>query len=156
MPVQKELSGQRRGKIGEVIAIKKLIELGFDVYDNIVDDRGIDLIVRLESKDKISHKDIQVKHSKFYPAHNYYWFGISRQSFKAHKELYFMFILDEHRVFLIPSIVMKILIKDMWTDKKGNWKIVIQQKENWEMLRRKGVGGFNIEKYLNNFSQLGL
>ena len=57
----KELSGQKRGKIGELIAIKKLIESGFDVYDNLVDDMGIDAIVRIETKDGIHHKDISCK-----------------------------------------------------------------------------------------------
>lgn len=149
-----KLSGQRRGKIGEVIAVKKLIEQGFDVYDNIVDDRGIDLIIRNEKRGKIEHKDLQVKHSKYYPKHNYYWFGIGKATFNAHKGLYLMFILDEYKIFVIPSMEMKRFLKKVWTDKKGNWKIVIQQRENWMILCKKGKKNINIEKYLNNFVQL--
>jgi len=149
-----ELSGQRRGKIGETIAIKKLMELGFDVYDNIVDDIGIDLIVRTEAKDAIKHKDIQVKHSKYYEKHNYFWFGIGKSTFKSYEKLFFMFVLDEHRIFIIPSRDMKKFLQNVWTDKKGNWKIVIQQKENWNILCKRGKENINIEKYLNNFQQL--
>lgn len=70
------LNPKRKGKIGELIATRKLIELGFDVYDNIVDDRGIDLIIRNENKNVINHKDIQVKFSKFYETGSLYWFDI--------------------------------------------------------------------------------
>lgn len=149
-----ELSGRRRGKIGEVISVKKLIELGFDTYDNIVDDRGIDLIVRNEARGRIEHKDVQIKHSKYYQKHNYYWFGIGKATFKAHKKLYLMFVLDENRIFVIPSMQMKKFLKNVWTDKKGNWKIVIQQKDNWVILCKKGKRNINIERYLNNFAQL--
>jgi len=55
------LNPKRKDKIGELIAIRKLIELGFDVYDNIIDDRGIDLVLRNKKKGDISHKDIQIK-----------------------------------------------------------------------------------------------
>jgi|SRR3989338_1321637 len=149
-----ELSGARRGRVGELIVTKKLIEIGFDVYDNIVDDRGIDLIIRIDSKGSVNHKDVQVKHSKFYEKHNYFWFGISKSTFRAYNGLYLAFVLDEHRIFVIPSLDIKKHIKNIWTDKNGNWKIVIQQKDNWKILTKKGKDDIPIEKYLNNFPQL--
>jgi len=149
-----ELSGRRRGKIGETIAIKQLIERGFDVYDNIVDDRGIDLILRNENKANVQHKDVQIKHSKFYHKSNDFWFGIGKSTFKPTKSLYFMFVLDENRIFVIPSIELAKFLKRVWTDKSGNWKIIIKLKENWVVVAKKGSHDVNIERYLNNFSQL--
>lgn len=149
-----ELSGKRRGTVGELIITKKLIELGFDVYDNIVDDRGIDLIIRNDSKGKIFHKDLQVKHSKYYPKHNYYWFGLSKATYKPYNRLFLAFVIDEHKMFIIPSARLNEFLKKVWTDKKGNWKIVIQQKDNWELMCKSGKKNINIEIYLNNFSQL--
>lgn len=148
------LSGQRRGKIGEVIVVKKLIELGFDVYDNIVDDKGIDLIIRIEKKDNIIHKDVQIKHSKHYVASDDWWFGISKSTFFPRSNLYFFFVLDENRIFVIPSLELKDFLKDMHADKKGNWKIIIKYKMNWVFIARKGKEPIRIDRYLNNFGLL--
>ena len=147
------LSPKRKGKIGELIAIRKLTELGFDVYDNIVDDRGIDLIVRNEKKGTINHKDIQVKFSKFYDKFDLYWFGISKSTFSPSEKLYVLFVLDENRIFVIPSLELSKILKNVRTDKKGNWKITITMKDNW-VIRRRKKASVSIERYLNNFSQL--
>ena len=147
------LNPKRKGKIGELIAIRKLTELGFDVYDNIVDDRGIDLIVRNEKKGSISYKDIQVKFSKFYDKFDLYWFGISKSTFFPSEKLYLLFVLDENRIFVIPSLELSKILRNVRTDKKGNWKITITLKDNWVIKSRKKTD-VNIEKYLNNFSQL--
>ncbi|PJE72761.1 MAG: hypothetical protein COV00_03540 [Candidatus Tagabacteria bacterium CG10_big_fil_rev_8_21_14_0_10_40_13] len=147
------LNPKRKGKIGELIAIRKLTELGFDVYDNIVDDRGIDLIVRNEKKGTINHKDIQVKFSKFYDKFDLYWFGISKSTFSPSEKLYILFVLDENRIFVIPSSELFRILKNVRTDKKGNWKITITLKDNW-VIRCRKKASVNIEKYLNNFSQL--
>lgn len=149
-----ELNPKRKGKIGELIAIRKLTELGFDVYDNIVDDRGIDLIIRNENKDIISHKDIQVKFSKFYDKFDLYWFGISKSTFCPSEKLYLLFVLDENRIFIIPSLELFQILKNVRVDNKGNWKITITLKDNWVIKCSRKKVDANIEKYLNNFSQL--
>ena len=147
------LSPKRKGKIGELIAIRKLTELGFDVYDNIVDDRGIDLIVRNEKKGDINHKDIQIKFSKFYDKFDLYWFGMNKSTFSPSDKLYVLFVLDENRIFVVPSLELFKILKNVRTDKKGNWKITITLKDNWAIRCRK-KSSVSIEKYLNNFSQL--
>jgi len=147
------LSPKRKGKIGELIAIRKLTELGFDVYDNIVDDRGIDLIVRNEKKGDINHKDIQIKFSKFYDKFDLYWFGMNKSTFSPSDKLYVLFVLDENRIFVVPSLELFKILKNVRTDKKGNWKITITLKDNW-VIRCRKKSSVSIEKYLNNFSQL--
>jgi len=149
-----DLNPKRKGKIGELIAIRKLTELGFDVYDNIVDDRGIDLIIRNEHKRIINHKDIQVKFSRFYEKFDLYWFGINKSTFSPNEKLYLLFVLDENRIFVIPSLDLFQILKDVRVDNKGNWKITITLKDNWMIKSKKGKPNINIEKYLNNFSQL--
>jgi len=147
------LNPKRKGKIGELIAIRKLTELGFDVYDNIVDDRGIDLIIRNENKSNVNHKDIQIKFSKFYDKFDLYWFGMSKSTFSPSEKLYVLFVLDENRIFVIPSLELSKILKNVRTDKKGNWKITITMKDNW-VIRRRKKASVSIERYLNNFSQL--
>ena len=147
------LNHKRKGKIGELIAIRKLTELGFDVYDNIVDDRGIDLIIRNENKSNVNHKDIQIKFSKFYDKFDLYWFGMSKSTFSPSEKLYVLFVLDENRIFVIPSLELSKILKNVRTDKKGNWKITITMKDNW-VIRRRKKASVSIERYLNNFSQL--
>ncbi|MEM7817726.1 MAG: hypothetical protein QXL81_02815 [Candidatus Aenigmatarchaeota archaeon] len=148
-----ELSKKRKGKIGELIITKKLLDMGFDVYDNIVDDKGIDIIVRNEIHGKIKHNDIQVKHSKHYEQQDLYWFGLSASTFRPYSNLYIAFVLDENRIFVIPSIVLQKFRKQIPVDKQGNYKITIKQRENWGLvLKRKKP--LNIDKYLNNFKQL--
>lgn len=147
------LNPKRKGKIGELIAIRKLTELGFDVYDNIVDDRGIDLVLRNEKRGDVNHKDLQIKFSKFYDKFDLYWFGMSKSTFSPSEKLYVLFVLDENRIFVIPSLELFRILKNVRTDKKGNWKITIALKDNWVIKRRKKAD-VSIEKYLNNFSQL--
>ena len=147
------LNPKRKGKIGELIAIRKLTELGFDVYDNIVDDRGIDLTIRNENKSNVNHKDIQIKFSKFYDKFDLYWFGMSKSTFSPSEKLYVLFVLDENRIFVIPSLELSKILKNVRTDKKGNWKITITMKDNW-VIRRRKKASVSIERYLNNFSQL--
>jgi len=147
------LNPKRKGKIGELIAIRKLTELGFDVYDNIVDDRGIDLIIRNENKSNVNHKDIQIKFSKFYDKFDLYWFGMNKSTFSPSDKLYVLFVLDENRIFVVPSLELFKILKNVRTDKKGNWKITITLKDNW-VIRCRKKSSVSIEKYLNNFSQL--
>ena len=148
------LNPKRKGKIGELIAIRKLTELGFDVYDNIVDDKGIDLIIRNEYKGKVKHKDIQVKYSRFYEKFELYWFGINKSTFQPNEKLYFLFVIDENKIFIIPSLDLSRILEKVRADKKGNWKLTVKLIDNWVIKSKKGKQDINIDKYLNNFSQL--
>jgi hypothetical protein len=60
-----ELSSQRRGAIGVIMLLRQFIEgMGFQVYLPFVDDKGVDLVIRMQEGNKIKHLDIQVKYSK--------------------------------------------------------------------------------------------
>jgi hypothetical protein len=49
------------GKRQEYVAIAELLRRGFDVYQTLVDDKGIDCIVRHENNGELRYLDIQVK-----------------------------------------------------------------------------------------------
>jgi len=36
----------KKGRYGEYVVILKLLEKGFEVYPSLVDDRGVDIVVR--------------------------------------------------------------------------------------------------------------
>jgi hypothetical protein len=68
--------------------------------------------------------------------------------------LYLLFVLDENRIFIIPSLELFQILKNVRVDNKGNWKITITLKDNWVIKCSRKKVDANIEKYLNNFSQL--
>lgn len=49
------------GKRQEYVVIAELLRRGFDVYQTLVDDQGIDCIIRLEQGDQVQYLDIQIK-----------------------------------------------------------------------------------------------
>jgi hypothetical protein len=56
----------RAGKSSELIVAGELLRHGLDVYLPCVDDQAIDLLIRNESEDSVTHYDIQVKSVKGY------------------------------------------------------------------------------------------
>ncbi len=49
------------GKRQEYVVIAELLRRGFDVYQTLVDDQGIDCIIRREKDGKLEYLDIQIK-----------------------------------------------------------------------------------------------
>lgn len=49
------------GKRQEYTVIAELLRRGFDVYQTLVDDQGIDCIIRLEKGDQVKYLEIQIK-----------------------------------------------------------------------------------------------
>ena len=49
------------GKRQEFAAIAKLLSLGFDVYETMVDDQGIDCVIRIPRDNDLRYLDIQIK-----------------------------------------------------------------------------------------------
>jgi len=49
------------GKRQEYIAIAELLKRGFDVYMTLVDDQGIDCVIRIEEGRELRYLDIQIK-----------------------------------------------------------------------------------------------
>lgn len=56
-----ELSKQRKGRFAEYFTCMELSAEGIDVYKAEVDDRGIDFVIRLTTREQITHFDLQVK-----------------------------------------------------------------------------------------------
>jgi len=49
------------GKRQEYVVIAELLRRGFDVYQTLVDDRGIDCIIRQEKEGNLRYLDLQIK-----------------------------------------------------------------------------------------------
>lgn len=87
------------GKRQEYSVIAELLKRGFDVYMTLVDDQGIDCIVRLDEK---RYVDLQIKaRSKDAKQWNYF----ASMFFEPRENLYFIFYTEKNNTFwTIPSI----------------------------------------------------
>lgn len=56
----------RKGKSSELIVAGELLRHNLDVYMPCVDDKAIDLVIRVENKDKVTFYDVQVKSVRGY------------------------------------------------------------------------------------------
>jgi predicted AAA+ superfamily ATPase len=54
----------RLGKASEMIVLGELLRRGLDVYMPAVDDRAVDMIIRVEGPRGVRHIEVQVKSSK--------------------------------------------------------------------------------------------
>lgn len=86
------------GKRQEYMAVAELLRRGFDVYMTLVDDQGIDCIVRLNESTYI---DIQIK-ARSRDAKQ--WNFFAAMTFKPRKNLYFIFYTERTNAYwIIPS-----------------------------------------------------
>ena len=60
-PIKNFRNSASFGKRLEFLVMGRLLQLGFDVYQTLVDDQGIDCIVREEKDNRIRYLDIQIK-----------------------------------------------------------------------------------------------
>ncbi len=87
------------GRRQEYIAAAELLKRGFDVYMTLVDDQGIDCIVRLDDQRYI---DIQIK-ARSRSAKQ--WNRFAAMQFVPRASLFFIFLLEKSdRVWVIPSV----------------------------------------------------
>jgi hypothetical protein len=86
------------GKRQEYLVVAELLKRGFDVYMTLVDDQGIDCIIRLNSK---RYLDIQIKaRSK----ETKQWNKFPLLSFEPKDNHYFIFYTEKNNTFwVIPS-----------------------------------------------------
>ena len=86
------------GKCQEYSAIAELLKHGFDVYTTLVDDQGIDCVVRLGNK---KYLDIQIK-ARSKEAKQ--WNLFAGMSFDVEENYYFIFYIEKTNSFwVIPS-----------------------------------------------------
>jgi hypothetical protein len=86
------------GKRQEYLVIAELLKRGFDVYLTLVDDQGIDCVIRLDEK---RYLDIQIK-GRSKNAKQWNWFAA--MSFEPRENLFFIFYTEKNETFwVIPS-----------------------------------------------------
>lgn len=100
------------GKRQEYMAVAELLRRGFDVYMTLVDDQGIDCIVRLNEHTYI---DIQIKaRSREAKQWNYF----ATMTVKPRPNLYFIFYTEKTAAYwIIPSIELAKLTVQIKTGK---------------------------------------
>lgn len=87
------------GKRQEYSAVAELLKRGFDVYMTLVDDQGIDCIVRLDSD---RYVDIQIK-ARSRTAKN--WNLFAAMTFEPRENLFFIFYTEANETYwTIPSL----------------------------------------------------
>lgn len=140
----------KKGRYGEYSIILKLLERGFEVYPSLVDDRGIDLVIRNPNG---SYLEIQVKSvwSEKFPQ----WFGVQTKSDTGLvRDNFFIICLDQmkttwifpSRIFFTSSYTQKSKSKNgiftfelnLQARPRGNkskrGEILKEYKENWDIL----------------------
>jgi hypothetical protein len=86
------------GKRQEYLVIAELLKRGFDVYMTLVDDQGIDCVIRLDDE---RYLDIQIK-ARSKNAKQWNWFAA--MSFVPRENLFFIFYTEKNETFwVIPS-----------------------------------------------------
>lgn len=104
------------GKSCEYRVVSELLSHNLDVYIPIVDDKGIDCIIRKEDG---RHIDLQIKGRK--PT----WiFNISK--FKPRDNYYFALIALDKKIYVVPSSLLS-----KWLD--GKKKITLSQEKRVEL-----------------------
>jgi len=134
------------GKRQEYVAIAELLKRGFDVYMTLVDDQGIDCVVRLDHKRYI---DIQIKARSKTAIH---WSFFAAMDFKPRDNYYFIFYLEKNNTFwTIPSKhVAKLSIQNKAGKNKGKYSLTLPKVEHTEkafnFLNYKNDRGFDLLK----------
>lgn len=141
--------------IGETIAKLKLFYEGFNVYSRFLDVDAVDFIIRERKKKKVFYKEIQMKYSKYYSKHKYYWFGVSKSSFEHRDNHFFMFICGNmNKIFIVPSKKMHTFLKKFNSDGK-KWHVIIRERKNiWYFATKGNHEHINISEFLNDFKRL--
>jgi len=100
------------GKRQEYSVIAELLKRGFDVYKTLVDDQGIDCVIRLDDK---NYLDVQIK-ARAKEAKQ--WNFFAGMSFDVRDNYYFIFYTEKDNNFwVIPSKDVKKLGRE---NKSGN------------------------------------
>ncbi len=99
------------GKRQEYIAIAELLRRGFDVYMTLVDDQGIDCVIRLNEH---RYLDVQIK-ARSTTAKQ--WNVFAAMTFEPRDNLYYIFFTERDKTYWIfPSIE---LVKFCHRNKSG-------------------------------------
>ena len=125
------------GKRQEYSVISELLKRGFDVYMTLVDDQGIDCVIRINNK---RYLDIQIK-ARSKGVKN--WNLFPQLYFESRDNFYFIFYTEKDNNFwIIPSEDIKNLGNKMKSGKNiGTISLRIPKSDK---------GRENFKKYQNN------
>jgi len=136
------------GKRQEYVVVAELLKRGFDVYMTLVDDQGIDCIIR---KDEHKYIDVQIKaRSKTAKQWNFF----AAMTIEPRDNYYFIFYLETNNtVWVMPSKdVVKYAITNKQGKNKGKHSLTLPKSETTDKAKKfsiyKGELGFDL---LRNF-----
>ena len=132
------------GRRQEYSVIAELLKRGFDVYMTLVDDQGIDCVIRLDDK---KYLDIQIKaRSKEAKQGNFF----AAMSFTVRDNFYFIFYTEKNDHFwVIPSKdVEKFGSKNKAGKNEGKISLLLPKTESGDKASKfdkyKNEKGFNL------------
>lgn len=147
--------------IGETIAKLVLFNKGYNSYSRFLDIDAIDFIIRIkkENSEIVNYDEIQLKYSKYYEDTKYYFFQISKKTFKPRARYYFMFICENvNNIFIIPSKTLEQFYQKgriRWRkDKPAGDLYIIKREDKWYFRTIAGKDKIEIGDYLNKFEIL--
>lgn len=126
------------GKRQEYSVIAELLKRGFDVYTTLVDDQGIDCVIRLNDK---RYLDIQIK-ARSKEAKE--WNGFASFNLYCRDNFYYIFYTEKNNSFwVMPSkCVNKLGCENKSGKNVGKWNLILPKTES-------GKRASKFEKYKN-------
>ena len=136
------------GKRQEYVVIAELLKRGYDVYIPLVDDQGIDCIVKINEK---IYLNIQIKARSTQAKH---WNLFAAMKIEKKENYFFIFYLEKNNTFwVIPSKdVVKYANQNKNGRNKGKYSLTLPRSETTDKGKRfakyKNEEGFKIlDKY---------
>lgn len=140
------------GKRQEYVVIAELLRRGFDVYQTLVDDQGIDCIIRLDDQGGLRYIDLQIKaRSKDCDPNNAGRFT-AIEIVNPRPNYYFIFYSEQADTYwVVPSLK---LVSIAYQNKKG--KNMGRYGINFCTLRANGevIPNPKFDEYRDNFNLL--
>jgi hypothetical protein len=140
------------GKRQEYVVIAELLRRGFDVYQTLVDDQGIDCIIRQDGQGKLRYIDIQIKaRSKNCNPRNAGRFA-AMEIISPRPNYYFIFYSERADTYwVIPSLeLISLASQNKSGQNRGKYTInFCNLRANGEVVPRP-----RFDRYKNNFDLL--
>jgi len=121
----------RYGKAAEHMVFGALLQAGLDVYSTIVDDQGIDGIIRGQKDGKVAYWDVQVKSSAS-------WQGIRFKTESITSENYILVLFNsaEWELLWLPAAV----IRELFPPTGYEWGDLFLRADAVRRLKDEGYG----------------
>lgn len=122
------------GRRHEYIAAAELLRRGFDVYMTLVDDQGIDCVIRLDENHYI---DVQIKARSRIAKHPAFF---AAMKFKARQNLWFIFFTElTGHYWVMPSRdVARLSIRNKNGKHKGKYSLTVPRLDTGKKAKRFG------------------